>query len=98
MSFIITLLFLINFQKSSALKRTGKCLASLAVALRQIALCTPDEKTQQVLQEEAAQLSDEAVELDPDSDKAWHTLGNSCLTQFFLTCQTNMELLVCLIF
>ncbi|EJW84858.1 hypothetical protein WUBG_04231 [Wuchereria bancrofti] len=81
------------FRKSSALNRTGKCLASLAIVLRQIALCTVETKIQKSLQDEAAKLSDEAVKLDPDSDKAWHTLGNSCLMQFFLKYQTNMELM-----
>uniref|UniRef100_A0A0R3RYS6 TPR_REGION domain-containing protein n=1 Tax=Elaeophora elaphi TaxID=1147741 RepID=A0A0R3RYS6_9BILA len=81
------------FRKSLALKRTGKCLASLATALRQTALCTSEVKIQQSLQEEAAKLSDEAVELDPDSEKAWHALGNSCLMQFFLKCQADMELM-----
>ncbi|CAG9531155.1 unnamed protein product [Cercopithifilaria johnstoni] len=81
------------FRKSLALKRTGKCLASLAAALRQTALRTAETKIQQLLQEEAAQLSDEAVELDPNSEEAWHALGNSCLTQFFLKCQTDVELM-----
>ncbi|KAK6107555.1 Tetratricopeptide repeat family protein [Brugia pahangi] len=81
------------FRKSSALNRTGKCLASLAIVLRQIALCTAETEIQHSLQDEAAKLSDEAVKLDPDSDKAWHTLGNSCLMQFFLKYQTNMELM-----
>ncbi|EFO26739.1 TTC5 protein [Loa loa] len=81
------------FRKSAALKRSGKCLASLAIALRQIALSTTEAKIQQSLQEEAAQLSGEAVELDPYSEKAWHTLGNSCLMQFFFKYQADMELM-----
>ncbi|KAL3985188.1 Tetratricopeptide repeat family protein [Acanthocheilonema viteae] len=81
------------FRKSLALKRTGKCLSSLAAALRHTALCTKETKIQHSLQKEAAQLSDEAVKLDPNCERAWHALGNSCLTQFFLNYQTDMELI-----
>uniref|UniRef100_A0A915PUM3 Cell division cycle protein 27 homolog n=1 Tax=Setaria digitata TaxID=48799 RepID=A0A915PUM3_9BILA len=81
------------FRKSLSLKRTAKCLSSLAIALRQSAMRTTVTKTRQILQDEAAQLCAEAVELDPEDEDAWHALGNSYLTQFFFKQQTDLKLM-----
>ncbi|MCP9262404.1 Tetratricopeptide repeat protein 5 [Dirofilaria immitis] len=81
------------FRKSLSLKRDAKTLASLAIALRQIAVPTMEAKMRQSLHDEALQLSIEAVELDPKAEEGWHALGNSYLMQFFVKQQANTELM-----
>ncbi|VDK75620.1 unnamed protein product [Onchocerca ochengi] len=81
------------FRKSLSLKRSAKALASLSVALRQIAVPTVEPKIRQSLHDEALQLSIEAVELDPDDMEGWHALGNSYLMQFFSKQQADTELM-----
>lgn len=88
----------IHLQKSLSLKRSAKALASLSVALRQIAVPTVEPKIRQSLHDEALQLSIEAVELDPDDMEGWHALGNSYLMQFFSKQQADTELMVCFVF